>query len=178
MASAWRVENLSGWNLNLRFPEYIENVLTTTLWCLWNAYTKTGMHECTYLWFVWGFFKILLWLLASDASLSQKYSRPGDTQLFAGGAHKSPARHIWQFFSNRESVYDEIQRWGICWNVDNCALPQEISLTVWLHICFYIVLKEKGEVEILPYIIILNQLYSVHIFTTYFPDISFLIFSH
>jgi len=29
---------------------------------LWNAYTKTGMHECTYLWFVWRFFKILLWL--------------------------------------------------------------------------------------------------------------------
>ena len=68
MAFAWRVENLSGWNLILRSPEYIGNVLTTTLWCLWNACIKTGMHECTYLWFVWGFFKILLWFLASDTS--------------------------------------------------------------------------------------------------------------
>ncbi|PNF41140.1 hypothetical protein B7P43_G04231, partial [Cryptotermes secundus] len=39
-----------------------------------------------------------------------KCPRPGDTQFFSGSTHKNPAKYIWKFFSNRESVCGEVQR--------------------------------------------------------------------
>jgi len=73
--------------MNLRSPEYVADVLTTILWCLWNAYTKIGMYESTYLWFVWGFFKILLWLLAFDASLFHRNTQDLVTPNFLLEVH-------------------------------------------------------------------------------------------
>jgi hypothetical protein len=40
----------------------------------------------------------------------QKYSRPVDTQFFAGGTYQDPVKNIWKFFSNKASAFDEIQR--------------------------------------------------------------------